>query len=339
MWLRRIFYAVLIVAAFLYYIFHTGYFSFLLLIVAFTIPVLSVFLTLLLRNGFRTELVCTTDENNVSNNFFVHLRFVPSNPATSVRLRLRIENLFSGDITFHNLSFAPKDRGKALISFESKLCGVIRCETKHLRMMDLLGLFFLPVRKPNPTELLILPKEIPFPALPIDWTSGENEISKDPSASGEREFCDIRPYRPGDSLRDVHWKLTARLHSPIVREYGTLIDSSTVVAVLWAGKSSRLCNTLGHILGAARLFMEEDKHVPFIWIDSKYDEATLHRYSCLDEKALSNIARRILSTPPSSDVTAMSDLLFANIEANQKIILLTDQGISLYWGTQKEAVI
>jgi uncharacterized protein (DUF58 family) len=39
-------------------------------------------------------------------------------------------------------------------------------------------------------------------------------------AAGARgEYRGLRPYRPGDDPRDVHWRTTARLGQPVVREY------------------------------------------------------------------------------------------------------------------------
>lgn len=39
-------------------------------------------------------------------------------------------------------------------------------------------------------------------------------------AAGQRgEYRGLRPYRPGDDPRDVHWRSSARLREPVVREY------------------------------------------------------------------------------------------------------------------------
>ncbi|HEU0014320.1 MAG TPA: DUF58 domain-containing protein [Longimicrobium sp.] len=39
-------------------------------------------------------------------------------------------------------------------------------------------------------------------------------------AAGQRgEYRGLRPYRPGDDPRDVHWRTTARVGHPVVREY------------------------------------------------------------------------------------------------------------------------
>jgi uncharacterized protein (DUF58 family) len=38
-------------------------------------------------------------------------------------------------------------------------------------------------------------------------------------AGARGEYRGLRPYRPGDDPRDVHWKTTARVGHPVVREY------------------------------------------------------------------------------------------------------------------------
>lgn len=39
-----------------------------------------------------------------------------------------------------------------------------------------------------------------------------------PSPAGD-DFTDLRPYRPGDRLRDIHWKATAKTGEMVVREF------------------------------------------------------------------------------------------------------------------------
>lgn len=77
------------------------------------------------------------------------------------------------------------------------------------------------------------------------------------------EFADIRPYAPGDDVRSIDWKATARLREPYVRRYVEereqtvllLIDVSTSTAFGPPGRSVRdialeIAATLG--LAAAR---------------------------------------------------------------------------------------
>ena len=77
------------------------------------------------------------------------------------------------------------------------------------------------------------------------------------------EFADVRPYAPGDDVRSIDWKATARLRAPYVRRYVEereqtvllLVDVSASTAFGRAGRSVRdvgleIAATLG--LAAAR---------------------------------------------------------------------------------------
>jgi uncharacterized protein (DUF58 family) len=44
-------------------------------------------------------------------------------------------------------------------------------------------------------------------------------------------YAGVRPYRPGDALRRVHWKATARLHRPVSRRYDPGLERETILAI------------------------------------------------------------------------------------------------------------
>lgn len=111
------------------------------------------------------------------------------------------------------------------IAMNTQHCGWIECQVAHLRISDYLGLFRLPLRSPAPTKVQITPlptEAYPLPAL----ESGRH--SRTAHTSVPDENYDPRPYRTGDSLRSIHWKLSAKRDQLIVREplsaqYPTLI--------------------------------------------------------------------------------------------------------------------
>ena len=85
-------------------------------------------------------------------------------------------------------------------------------------------------------EVLIIPKRYRLPALDL---SGRSELKVGgETASTVRgeggEFMGLREYRPGDSLRKIHWKAWARTGQPIVKEfeemrfprYGLVLDTN-----------------------------------------------------------------------------------------------------------------
>ena len=77
-------------------------------------------------------------------------------------------------------------------------------------------------------------RDLEIPGEAVVWPRHDLAL-RDPRPGGERirragetyagaagargEYRGLRPYRPGDDPRDVHWKTTARAGQPVVREY------------------------------------------------------------------------------------------------------------------------
>lgn len=96
-------------------------------------------------------------------------------------------------------------------------CGAVSCSLAKGRAYDRLGLFTLPLRLPRPMELLVEP--VPrAPSPEPDLSRLLARAYKPKPGGGFSEVHELREYRPGDPLRDVHWKLSAKTDKLIVRE-------------------------------------------------------------------------------------------------------------------------
>jgi uncharacterized protein (DUF58 family) len=85
-----------------------------------------------------------------------------------------------------------------------------------------------------PFGLFIKERDVDVPGEAVVWPRADRSV-RDPRPSGQRvrrsgeafagnagargEYRGLRPYRPGDDPRDVHWKTTARVGHPVIREY------------------------------------------------------------------------------------------------------------------------
>lgn len=72
-----------------------------------------------------------------------------------------------------------------------------------------------------PGSVLVLPRTYQVPAIDLAGQrhfQPEHRISASASGDGE-EISGLREYRPGDALRDIHWKSFARTGTPVVKEY------------------------------------------------------------------------------------------------------------------------
>ncbi len=86
---------------------------------------------------------------------------------------------------------------------------------------DPLGLFRSLRRLRQPGTVLVLPRRYPVPllALPGQTRYQQGGVNFASGVGESEEFVALREYRHGDSLRRVHWRASARLGRPVVREY------------------------------------------------------------------------------------------------------------------------
>ena len=86
---------------------------------------------------------------------------------------------------------------------------------------DPFGLFRAFRRVPSPHTVLVLPRRYLLPplALPGSAQYQRGGVALAAGVGESEEFVALREYRRGDSLRRVHWRSSARLGQPIVKEY------------------------------------------------------------------------------------------------------------------------
>ena len=111
----------------------------------------------------------------------------------------------------------PRDGWRHQVNLSSLRRGPLGARAWVLESSDLLG-FFRGRRKSADTEVaLVLPR---FASLSQHPTAHELEASiAAPRAGSGNELFGVREYRPGDSLRRIHWRSTARHGELVVREF------------------------------------------------------------------------------------------------------------------------
>lgn len=99
--------------------------------------------------------------------------------------------------------------------------GHVRFRGVTLARTDPLGLVRALRHVPAPDTLLVLPRRYPLPplALPGARRYQPGGIALASSVGDSEEFMSLREYRPGDPLKRIHWRSSARVGRPVVREY------------------------------------------------------------------------------------------------------------------------
>lgn len=116
-------------------------------------------------------------------------------------------------------------KSQILADYRSDFPGEVDFRVKRVWIYDCLGIFCLPLpgkRQSAPDSLLVLPEicEIPvYVSRACRDFAGESEpYSKEKSGQDPSELFQIREYQPGDKMRSIHWKLTAKTGDLMVKE-------------------------------------------------------------------------------------------------------------------------
>lgn len=132
----------------------------------------------------------------------LELYATPDTPETAVRLK-----------------DAPGRTQKLTLPFHATHVGVSSPGVKSCTVEDLFG-FFSMTKQPKAakSELLVLP--MPFQVEQLTFAPGDSGLETMARATEDvTSPSDIRAYMPGDALKKIHWKLSARKRELVVRRF------------------------------------------------------------------------------------------------------------------------
>jgi uncharacterized protein (DUF58 family) len=97
--------------------------------------------------------------------------------------------------------------------------GVYRLGPWSMTFSDPFGFFNATQVYPQHVDLLVYPQLARLPAslMPHNSVMGDHRLLRQPIAAQTISAISVRPYTPGDPLRRIHWRTTARRNSPFVR--------------------------------------------------------------------------------------------------------------------------
>ena len=155
-------------------------------------------------------------------------------PLMQLRCRMTLENRLTGE-QFTRLvavSLPPFSSRQVSLSIGSRHCGQILLSTGRVRAADFFGLISFPVAAKGRAITTVLPNTFPLRLLTgfLNLSLEESE-EYDHARAGEdaSEVHQIREYREGDALRQIHWKLTTKYDNLMIREPGRPIKRSLLL--------------------------------------------------------------------------------------------------------------
>ena len=150
--------------------------------------------------------------------------------------RIRLENQLNGEVQSMTLSCGvwPKRSQTVRATFGSPFCGRIRLTVDAVRLYDCFGLIGVKAKTDLHAVAVVQPDTFPQNLL-LSPSAARVEEAEDYSTerpgSDLSEIFQIRDYVPGDSPRQVHWKLSQKYGKLIVKDASLPITRSA--ALFW----------------------------------------------------------------------------------------------------------
>lgn len=240
----------------LFSFFYLQSFFYLISILLISLPVLSYNITKYASGKLTVSLELTTDllTLGINNPTFI--------PVSCADITIDFYSLFYGGYESETHSLSLKARGISRLDFPLRLekYGIYEAHAGNMTLYDPLHLFTFVKDIKLTGSITLMPEAIPLEKrVEIVYEEGFDEFT-DTGRKGNASsnVTDIREYRPGDRLSRIHWKLTEKLDTLIVKENeATSSNDFTVLLELYqpsredCDKDPSLTSTLNNAIREA----------------------------------------------------------------------------------------
>lgn len=293
---RRIVYALALALALLGQLLDVGYLFHFIFYAVLALPLLGLAVSLPAMLGCRAELESSAPRicrgESASWSLRLHNRF--RLPTARASYRMRVSNRLTGQVHRAAASVRGAVEEDRRWTLETDHCGMVECRVEGLWVCDCLGLFALPVRTPAPATLVIAP----LPERPESLELPEGSGVSIPQPRGKTVFgeaYELRPYREGDSLRMIHWKMTAKRDELVTREPPEDTRPLPVLTFNHFGLLAEVDRTLDRLEGASMALLDQERPHEVRWLHP--ETGALRAFRIGGERDWETCLAAILSDP------------------------------------------
>lgn len=288
MWKHRICYLAILAGSLWYFFTQRHWMSWVVLVWVLVVPLLSLLVSLPAMLRVRLTFSCperALQGESVRPILKITCRF----PIPMLRCRIQVQHPMTGDSYLYEL-------GEPL---QTQHCGVRKLRIWKLWVYDYLGLFRRRIKGFPDFALAVEPLPLPPDRQPRLQRNLTGRFR--PKNGGFSEHHEIRPYQPGDSLRLIHWKLSAKTDGFLLRQPMTAQQENIALSLVLSGDEATLDRKLGQLLWAGAFLLEEQCTYEIRCLTGQ----GLLTLPVTDEAALTAALHKIMSAPVASPNTPM----------------------------------
>ncbi|MCS3442575.1 DUF58 domain-containing protein [Microbacterium phyllosphaerae] len=137
----------------------------------------------------------------------------------------------SGRGEFGIQRLAPGEEAEELFAIPTQKRGVVKVGPVSVVRGDPLGLFERAHRREDPVDLYVHPRTVLFDGQSLGYLRDLEGLPAADLSRDDVSFHALLEYQPGDDLRHVHWRSTARTGTMMVRQYEETRRSHFVIGL------------------------------------------------------------------------------------------------------------
>ena len=243
-------------------------------------------------------------------------------PVFHMQIKLIAENQLNGQKSIYSvLTWLPaKNKQTEVIKTGSDYCGRIKVSVKKARLCDCFGIIGLGLKCDAKTHVTVQPDtfETVINLSPNSRAIDESDIySQEKAGDDLTETYQIREYVPGDSPRQVHWKLSNKFGRLIVKEPALPITRNVLVFWERTGESGNLDIIDAQaeaIVSVCKSLLDQSIQFTIGWNDTDRNICILHEVEDMD-KFIGVITRIMRATGTKEGVSGAGLLVQTRPEA------------------------
>ena len=198
-----------------------------------TLPVISCMYTLYMYGRF--SYIQKVDQKFITKGETAHLNIEIINKTSMIYPHVKIIGYGGypkGRRSFQEkkIPILPKGIGRVHFSWACPYRGYYELGLKEIYIRDFLGFFNLKYRVLKPESIAVYPRIIFLEKFPIaTYKTSDMEGLLNKKEEDRLMLSDLRKYAYGDSLRKVHWKLSAKKDEIMVKNFDDTVNLGALI--------------------------------------------------------------------------------------------------------------
>ncbi|MBR6106563.1 MAG: DUF58 domain-containing protein [Oscillospiraceae bacterium] len=234
---NKLLYAVLLAAMLLFWVLYRGKLSQEILIFVAVFPLVLLLAVIRIKHSLSASLTHGKKQarKGESYHWSLHLTNRSIFSTANATADLEYSNSLDGTVRTLRISMPimPRNTQRIRLSFHAATCGVMHLSLKRVDFSDPLRIFHRKALLRADDSVVIMPRAIEM--LPLYFEpqprpeADSSDFSKVRPGDDPSEIFDLHAYREGDPVSRIHWKLSSKLDTLMVKEYSLPLSAECIL--------------------------------------------------------------------------------------------------------------